>query len=451
MTLTDNSNPLDGGAFALNNEGVAEDDIIQLGGGAHSLQAQYAGDNSFTASSATRAITVAAATTSTTSVGPGSVTVGSSANLTATVTAQSFGSAPSGTFTFQDNGTPIAGTISYVPEVPCGNQFYVCLQGSLSHVFSTSGDHNISVSYSGGSDYAASSAMPLVIHAYYQPTMSVTATPANPAAGATVTLTAVVDTTAKNLAPTGTVTFYNADTSDALPGSVTLTPTTDGNGNSALQATLQAVPPRNHFNFRASYSGDSNFGAVSTGSSSITVAGSDFSVFSDPSVGVSRGSTGAIGILIDGQASYSGTINFSPSSCSGLPSESSCSFGTPSITGSGSLLMNIATTAPHTVAGRRYRSGSLRLAFWLYTGGAGVFGLFMLPASSSRKRQTLLMLSFVLLAITLPIAGCGGGSSGGGGPGPQTDPGTPTGAYTVTVTASDGTTSHTAMFTLNVQ
>jgi|HubBroStandDraft_4_1064222.scaffolds.fasta_scaffold18916_2 hypothetical protein len=52
-------------------------------------------------------------------------------------------------------------------------------------------------------------------------------------------------------------------------------------------------------------------------------------------------------------------------------------------------------------------------------------------------------------------AGCGGagggGSSGGGGSGPATDPGTPSGNYVVTVTATAGSLTHTLSFTLVIQ
>ncbi len=53
VTLTDNGSPLDGGTFTLNSLGYLEDQPIQLSGGPHSLQAVYAGDNSFKPSAPT--------------------------------------------------------------------------------------------------------------------------------------------------------------------------------------------------------------------------------------------------------------------------------------------------------------------------------------------------------------------------------------------------------------
>ena len=55
----------------------------------------------------------------------------------------------------------------------------------------------------------------------------------------------------------------------------------------------------------------------------------------------------------------------------------------------------------------------------------------------------------MLFALLLTIAGCGGGSSGSGGH--NQDPGTPAGSSVVTVTATSGSITHSATFTLTVQ
>src|SRR5207249_12330110 len=58
--------PLDGGMFSLNSEGYTEDQRIQLSGGSHVLTASYSGDNSYSASASTYAITITPAPTTTT-------------------------------------------------------------------------------------------------------------------------------------------------------------------------------------------------------------------------------------------------------------------------------------------------------------------------------------------------------------------------------------------------
>jgi hypothetical protein len=66
-----------------------------------------------------------------------------------------------------------------------------------------------------------------------------------------------------------------------------------------------------------------------------------------------------------------------------------------------------------------------------------------------RKKATVLMFAVVLVSL-LPMSSCGGGSGGSGG-GPRTDPGTPAGTYTLTITATSGTTTHNMAKTVVVQ
>jgi hypothetical protein len=133
--------------------------------------------------------------------------------------------------------------------------------------------------------------------------------------------------------------------------------------------------------------------------------------------------------------------------CSGLPSESSCSFSPKTVTPNGlntiTTTVSISTTAPSTAsnAGR-----------WPYL-GSGVllaFGVIFL----SRKEQYSLWdysgLLFVVAAWCVAFSGCGGSS-----PTQSTNPGTPTGTYTVIITATSGlgttTLTESATASLTVQ
>ena len=58
VTMTDNGGALDGGTFSLNSQGYMEDQNVQLSGGTHAIIAQYAGDNSFNASSGNATISI---------------------------------------------------------------------------------------------------------------------------------------------------------------------------------------------------------------------------------------------------------------------------------------------------------------------------------------------------------------------------------------------------------
>jgi len=122
VTLTDNNaalNDFNGTDSAnLNNQGILEDQPVQLLPGSHALVATYAGDNSFLGStSPTDTVTVTkAATTTTVTASPTSITSGSMVTLTATVATQSSGVAPGGALTapvqFLNGTTPISGTVN---------------------------------------------------------------------------------------------------------------------------------------------------------------------------------------------------------------------------------------------------------------------------------------------------------------------------------------------------
>ena len=68
----------------------------------------------------------------------------------------------------------------------------------------------------------------------------------------------------------------------------------------------------------------------------------------------------------------------------------------------------------------------------------------MLLTLAPRRKKTLLLM---VVGLLLVIPACGGGSSSGG----THDPGTPIGSYTVSVTATSGSISHSTSFNLTVQ
>lgn len=117
ITLKDNGNALDGGSFPVNSKGHAEDQPIQLAAGSHPLTAVYSGDNSYNASAqVSDTLTVTKATTTTgVAALPSSITSGTMVTLTATISTQSNGAAPSGTVQFLNGATPITGTVTLTP------------------------------------------------------------------------------------------------------------------------------------------------------------------------------------------------------------------------------------------------------------------------------------------------------------------------------------------------
>jgi subtilase family serine protease len=121
VTVTDNGSPLNDwpnagtpnatNAPKLNNQGIAEDQPIQLPVGSHSIVATYAGDPNYqTSTSNTLSVTVAkASTTTTVASSVGTITSGATVTLTALVTTPSNGAGPTGSVTFT-NGSASVGT-----------------------------------------------------------------------------------------------------------------------------------------------------------------------------------------------------------------------------------------------------------------------------------------------------------------------------------------------------
>jgi len=462
ILLSDNGNALDAGTYTLNSYGYVEDQIVQLAGGTHSVTTAYSGDTSFSPPTAPTNVVFNIAPASTTMGAPtvsgGTVGVPFQANVT--IRSSSLGAAPTGTVTFLVNGNPITGTISHSESagtVANPTATLTAYFGSSPSIFANPGTYTISASYSGDGNYVGSTSPSLGITVKY-PMPSVTISSPSTLtvpAGAGVTLTALVDTSLKNVpVPTGTVPFINWGPMIPIGGTETYSTVADSNGNVALQASFSFVPAASG-GVTASYSGDSNYPAVSGGGFvNITVTGSDFAIVpGQSSVMVTRGSSAQFSIFVQGQVSYAGIITFSAASCSGLPSESSCLFRPTTVDGVGSTNLIVSATAPHSNGALARDSANKVLLLAL---GVPFPAVLLIGIS---RRTTLRVLAMGLLLGVLFIGiGCGGGSGGGGGGaggGGPTDPGTPAGKYPITITATSvngGTgTTHTATFNLVVQ
>jgi hypothetical protein len=120
--------------------------------------------------------------------------------------------------------------------------------------------------------------------------------------------------------------------------------------------------------------------------------------------------------------------------------EATCPAVSATISGSTAVnaTVTINTTAPHTVSARATGAGLFGLGVV-----AGVF-LFAIPGFRKNKTSlTLLVFAFIVL-----LASCGGG---GGGSTTRTDPGTPAGNYTVSLSATSGSVTVPATFQVTVQ
>src|SRR6266700_2946271 len=224
------------------------------------------------------------------------------------------------------------------------------------------------------------------------------------------------------------------------PGSVTPTA-----GGAAFTVSVRSDVVQNY-----------NFNIVATGSDSGHITHSAGVVF-NPTFDFAINNNSAPETVTAGQtASYNldvrplGNASTFPASvtlaCFGLPALSTCSF-TPSSVGSGSgdtnVVVNVRTTAT-IPASAQARGGLLKYALAVSLVLLGFGGMKRAP------RGKLLGVLFVVLMVVGLENGCGGGSSGGGGGGGAGQPGTPTGNYTIVVTATSGALSHSVQVNLTV-
>jgi uncharacterized repeat protein (TIGR03803 family) len=151
------------------------------------------------------------------------------------------------------------------------------------------------------------------------------------------------------------------------------------------------------------------------------------------------GSTGQTTLTIAGFSSNS--ISFS---CSGLPSEATCSFGTPTFSGGvGTVALQIATIAPSmSSVGLPSNSNLLGQMHSLVFPGLIAIMIF-LPKRGCCRRLAKMAAAIPMVLVLVLATACSGGSG-------NSNPGTPKGNSTVTVTATAGGQSATLPITVTV-
>jgi len=413
-----------------------------LPGGTYTVNAHYAGDATFSPSDSTPfgPITVSPENSTTTAVALGypdrnghfptftSGPYGAFVYLRADVKGVSGFGIPTGTVNFSDNvpGNPY----------PLNSEGNTAPPNGLFNI--PAGAHSVVASYSGDNSFNTSSSAPV----------NFSITPAATTTTATVlgtALTANIATNSGGDGPGGTATFFvdGAQVGTPIPvvgsagviniqGDVVARP-----ASATATMTLSAAPKTS---FKAIYSGDPNY----VTSTSSTVA--DYTLTAGASIVnvPSQGGTGTVTLTLTALNGFVGSVPFSGASCSGLPSESTCSFSPATLTGNGTTTLTIKTTAP--AAAMLHRENRERFAWWAGTGGFALTGIVLLGVPTRRRASTVV--SAIFLAL-LTLSACGGGS--GSSSKLQSDAGTPFGKYTVVVTATSGGLKHTASFTLNVQ
>jgi hypothetical protein len=261
-----------------------------------------------------------------------------------------------------------------------------------------------------------------------------------------VTLTATV----QGNAPTGTVTFLN--------GTTTLG-TAPISGNSANLTTTFASA--GSVSLTASYGGDPNNLASTSSPVTVTIVAPSFAVAVSPaSATVTPGQSATFTVTVTPAGGFATAVTLS---CGALPSQASCTFAAPSVTPSDDQPVQVKLTVSTAASVADLRQSPLGLPPWFPTGAvvslAGLLGLARVRRASFRWRQLLQVMALMTItwALSASFIGCGGGGSttpnGGDGGTTPSNPGTPAGTSTISIsaTAAGSSSPQTASIQLIVQ
>jgi hypothetical protein len=350
-------------------------------------------------------------------------------NASITLTASVFGTNPTGSVSFTANGNSL------------GTEAVTNGTATLQASFANAGSYAVTATYSGDSNNSASTSAATAVTI----SPAVSATTLQAPSGGNVNGQITLKATVSGNGPTGSVSFSAGSTS---LGTATLT-----SGVATLQTSFAAA---GSFSVTATYKGDLNNAASTSSAATIVIAAPDFTISATPASGtITPGQTATFTFTVSPVGGYAGTVSFS---CGTLPGQAACSFSPTSVTPSGgspaSTTMTITTATSSAILHPERRS-SPSLPSWFPAGGlamAGALGLAFAPKRIWRLNQRLRGLCWALLLASLSLlaSGCGGGGGGNSSP---SNPGTPAGSYTVSVTASSsaGGPQHAMSITLIVQ
>jgi hypothetical protein len=429
-----------------------------LPGGSYNLSANYGGDGTFAPSVSTPPIPVNVSAEPSTlqifiqdfsaTTGQGSTATSAPYGTYVSVAAEpfstaQFNSSQQPTYTLQATGTV---TFSSTPAFAALNQKVNLNSNGIAEIPGQEtlayppGTYSVSASYSGDPSFSASTA---AAQTFTITKNDVSITSANGTTSGTVVVQ--VDPAVGNLffnsglaLPTGTVTL--TDSSGATVGTGTLSLVTVSGGQ-AEQTTITVAGTAANI----SYSGDGNYNA-GTAAFSGGGGGAAFSLSAAPTtLTVPKGGSNTTTITITPSSGFTGTVGLVCAVTGGTTLQPTCSLAQPTVTVSGSAAVTDTLTVQTVSSSSALHipAGSSGLS-WYAAGGTALAGilLFGLPG---RRRAWQRMLSLMLLVVAAGIIGCGGSSSGGGGGS------TPAGTYTVTVTATSGSTKQTSTITATVQ
>ena len=392
------------------------------GGGAHLVEASYAGDSSYAASTSP-AVSLTGSLIATTiglNLSPSTtVQYRQVDQLTASISPYNVSNyVAGGAVTFYDGAAALNTTATTVSNG----------QSLLSVNALSVGAHSLTASYSGDTNYAASStsSATMVTVTKASTTTSLASSTASASPGTAVTLTAAVMASTSGT-PTGTVNFFNGVKQIGMA-------TLDGSAHALYVTNTLATGAHS---ITATYAGDANYAASSAGSVTETV--SDFTLQATPSYQtvVPGRSVSYLLTVAPNAGSFDSVVSLQ---VTGLPPGATASFTTSSVTpGASPAAVTMTVTAPRVLGMVRGHDAP----------DLAAFGLLLLPLLATRRFRrrfrphlSLAILFFAGFSALIALTGC----QGGNGILSQ-----PEANYTLTVTANSGTLSHSTTVTLNVQ
>lgn len=221
-------------------------------------------------------------------------------------------------------------------------------------------------------------------------------------------------------------------------------PTLQAGGTSVITFV---VTPLNAgtFELTATASNPNNTNTNTTATASFTASAFTISVAPSAQT-VAAGQTAKYSVIVaPTQGVFGANVALS---CSTLPTGASCNFSNSSVNlsngaGTASSVLTVTTTAQPVATASLERHGPT-FAFWLTVPGLALFG----AGIGGRKRRSAWLLSLLALcaffALTLMQPACSKGVT------QPTVSGTPSGTYTVNLTATSGSFTQTSPFTLTV-
>jgi Domain of unknown function (DUF1929)/Glyoxal oxidase N-terminus/PKD domain/Abnormal spindle-like microcephaly-assoc'd, ASPM-SPD-2-Hydin len=193
--------------------------------------------------------------------------------------------------------------------------------------------------------------------------------------------------------------------------------------------------------------------AEATGTNQVALAGTgmDFTLTTTPNLGTyTAGQSAKFNVTMNALGGFNQPASLS---CAGAPANSTCTMSSPSVT-PGSPATITVTTAGKSMLWPELPSLPNGLPLPMLCGLA----FFALALWSVAKPQRRLKLAFSGLAMVMlttsgcaSVAGINGTSGSNTTSPPLTADVTPAGTYTITVTATSGTLTHTVTYTLTVQ